>query len=352
MPQRRARFLFVPLVLSTLLLLFPTTLLPTYSQAAQRTAPGPASAFGIAGAMRWPDWGSFDKPADTLLDSGAAWVRADFAWAQLEPQEGVFTWEGSDRIVRVLNQRLISILGILSYAVNWATPATEDDGATGVSFYPPDLNKYYDFVHTMAARYKGQVLAWEVWNEPNSAMFWKPQPNPQQYAELLKTAYRAVKDADPGALVVSGGMSGNAVPFLEQVIAAGASASFDALGLHPYAVPSDMAQARIESSPATHKLAEVELPKYRAFLERHGLAKQIWVTEIGWPANDWQLDPDTQASYMAQAYALLLGGGIAQKVFWYSFKDEGANSQQSWGLLGWGSGVMDLGQPRPARVCR
>ena len=35
---------------------------------------------------------------------------------------------------------------------------------------------------------------------------------------MLKTAYRAVKDADPTAKVLTGGMAGNAVPYLEDKV--------------------------------------------------------------------------------------------------------------------------------------
>ncbi len=347
MPLRRPTWLLVLVVLCGILAGLPAG--PARGAAAGAAAPGPAPdpAFGIDGAMRWPAWGTFAQPAAVARQAGAAWVREDFAWGLIEPHPGQFSWEATDRLVDALQAQGLHILGILSYSAAWAVPGA-GAGASGISFQAPDLGQYRAFVQTLVARYRGRVAAWEVWNEPNSALFWQPAPDPAAYAALLQTAYGAVKAADPAAQVLTGGMSGNAVPFLEAMLAAGAANSFDILALHPYAVPVDPAQGRAQSSPDTHKLATVELPKYRAFLARHGLSRPIWVTEIGWPAADWQLDPDTQAAYLAQAYALLLGGGIAQKVFWYSFKDEGAAAGQSWGLLGWGGGAQDLGAARPA----
>jgi hypothetical protein len=104
----------------------------------------------------------------------------------------------------------------------------------------------------------------------------------------------------------------------------------------------------VESRPEVHKILEVELTKYRAFLQRHGLARPIWVTEIGWPSNGWGLDAGAQADYLAQAYGLLLSSGLVERVFWYSFKDESAQASDTWGLIGWGAGATDLAPRRPA----
>jgi hypothetical protein len=314
---------------------------------APAAAPNTLSPFGIDGVMRWPDWGSFSRPADFALGTGAAWVREDFAWGLIEPHPNQFAWTATDRIVGTLADRKVNVLGILAYSASWATSTTADD-SSAVSFYPPDPGKYYDFVKTLVGRYKHAVHYWEVWNEPDNPLFWKPAPNAQQYAALLNVAYRAVKDADPTARVLNGGVSGNAVPYLEQMLASGAGDSFDVLALHPYAVPLDPGQGAIESRPEVHKLLDVEMNKYRALLQRHNLDRPIWVTEIGWPAGDWGLNADQQASFLAQTYALLLSSGIPERIFWYSFKDGSANPADSWGLISWGNGATDLGPARPA----
>jgi hypothetical protein len=351
MPLRGRTSYLVPAILlvSAALLALPaasTGTLAAGSQAPQG-APNPQSPFGIAGVMRWPDWGTFGRPADFMLQTNAGWVREDFAWGLIQPRPDAFDWTATDRIVGNLADRKINVLGILSYSASWATSTTADD-TSAISFYPPDLDKYYAFVKTLVGRYKHAVHYWEVWNEPDNSLFWKPAPNAKEYATLLKTAYRAVKDADPSAQVLSGGVSGNAIPYLEEVLASGAGNSFDILALHPYAVPLNPAQARIESSPEVHKTLDVEMNKYRAFLQRHNIERPIWVTEIGWPAHDWGMDDEQQANYLAQTYALLLSSGIPERIFWYSFKDQSAAGRDSWGLIGWGNGAMDLGPARPA----
>jgi|SRR5688572_22658346 len=307
---RRLRGALFTLVL--LCLLTSSALSTQHSALSTRLAPDPNSPFGVAGVMRWPVWGTIHQPADVMLQSGGAWVREDFAWGQIEPRPGQFAWEGPDRVVGTLRERGLNILGIISYSANWATPAKEDDASpSAISFYPPDNSKYYWFVRTLVARYKDHIRHWEIWNEPDNSLFWKPKPDGRLYAELLKTAYKAIKDVDPGIKVVTGGVSGNAVPFLEEMIAQGAACCFDILALHPYAVPLDPKQGRVEARPEVHKLAEVELPKYKAFLARHGVGNRpIWVTEIGWPSGDWGLDAQAQADYLAQGLAHILSTGL------------------------------------------
>ncbi len=274
-------------------------------------------------------------------------MRDDFVWSLIEPKPDQWDWTATDKIVAELGGRNLNVLGLLAYSVSWAT-STTDDNSTALSFYPPDPDKYYTFVRTLVRRYKNVIHTWEVWNEPDNNIFWKPSPSPRDYAALLKVAYRAVKDADPTARVATGGVSGNAVPFLEEVFASGASNSFDILAIHPYAVPLDPAQGQIQSRPEVHKILDVELAKYRALLSRHSLDKPVWVTEIGWPANGWNLNPNLQADYLAQAYALMLSSGLTERIFAYSFKDQSANGGDSWGMVAWGDGATDLSQVRPS----
>jgi hypothetical protein len=44
----------------------------------------------------------------------------------------------------------------------------------------------------------------------------------------------------------------------------------------------------------------------------------------------------------------MLSSGIAERIFWYSFKDASPNGEDSWGLVRWGNGQTDLAPRRPA----
>ena len=51
------------------------------------------------------------------------------------------------------------------------------------------------------------VHDWEIWNEQNRASFWLPKADPPTYTRMLKLAYPAIKQVDPHATVISGGLS-------------------------------------------------------------------------------------------------------------------------------------------------
>ena len=55
----------------------------------------------------------------------------------------------------------------------------------------------------LAARYarKG-VQTFEIWNEPNNAIYWQPAPNPVAYTADLIAAYKAIKKVDSSSLVL------------------------------------------------------------------------------------------------------------------------------------------------------
>src|SRR5688500_3887036 len=51
------------------------------------------------------------------------------------------------------------------------------------------------------------VDAIEVHNEPNLSSEWQPAPNAQQYVEVLRVAYEAIKSVAPNIIVVSAGLA-------------------------------------------------------------------------------------------------------------------------------------------------
>jgi aryl-phospho-beta-D-glucosidase BglC (GH1 family) len=86
---------------------------------------------------------------------------------------------------------------------DWARPAD-----SSFTHPPTNVADFANFMTQLATRYKGQVAAYEIWNEPNLNYEWGEQtPDPAAYTELLKAAYTAVKAVDPAAKVISGGLA-------------------------------------------------------------------------------------------------------------------------------------------------
>ena len=139
-------------------------------------------------------------------------------------------------------------------------------------------------MRTMAQRLPA-VDAWELWNEQDGAEFWLGGPDPAAYAALLKATYPAIKSVQPGDIVVTGGMVGNDMDFMEALYAHGAKGSFDAVGVH-----TDTA-CLVDGPDFNYRDEQGRIDRYvfsgyrevHAVMARHGDgAKPIWMTELGW----------------------------------------------------------------------
>ncbi len=194
-------------------------------------------------------------------------IRDDMQWASVENKPGHFDWSFYDGIIAALVRHHIAFLPILDDPPRFRTAAAGNPHPLP-GWYPPSHDA--DFAHFASlavARYGPggafwqsnpqlpyyPVRAWQIWNEESLTAYWEPAPNVQAYVNLLKAAYGAIKTADPGATVVTGGVpwnGGNGPGYLTQMYADGARGAFDALALHDYAVtPAEVVRADGRNPP-------------------------------------------------------------------------------------------------------
>src|SRR5436305_1056872 len=170
-----------------------------------------------------------------MKDVGARWTRITIQWKAWETSPGTYASvevARTDRAIQISKAAGINVLLEVHNAPAWASN-TNDSGQGNV---PRDPAMYASFLRYLAARYKGQVDAYELWNEPDIQRFWNPGPNAATYPALLKAGYQAVKSVDASALVVSAGLSWDYTNFLGKMYASGARGNFDVLAIHPYPV--------------------------------------------------------------------------------------------------------------------
>ena len=281
--------------------------------------------------------------------TGAAWLRVALDWSIVQRAgPGRYDWSEMDANVMLARETGTRLLPVVSFAPPWleggAAPATSEAVAA-----------YADFLRAAVARYRSfGIRAWEIWNEPNLEGFWAPAPDAAAYARLLTAAYAAVKEADPGALVISGGLSPApstgpeggapahvaAVDFLADVYANGGAGSFDALGFHPYSWP------RMPDTWLPWSGWSMMEGPIRALMIAHGDGeKRIWLTEYGAPTNGEGVSEANQAEMLVRAVRLARSASWAGPLFWYSYQDLGTNPEESedwYGLL------RHDGDPKPA----
>jgi hypothetical protein len=301
-----------------------------------------ASPFGVNShiASRFTNYDVLHEPADMVASMGAGWVREDFHWFWIEPQPGVYQWAYYDRMVELFAARNVQIIGVLGHPPGWATPEPGDD-PHNISFYGPDPQRFAEFAEQVVRRYKHHIVHWEIWNEPDNPQFWKPHPDPVAYAELLRTTYTHIRGTDPAATVLLGGVNPFDTRFLQALAANNAWWAFDVLNIHPYVDPAH---------PEAH--GEIGLSALAALQEvtRWAGEKPIWVTEYGWSSRPSNRDPlgriseEDQANYLVRGAVLLREAG-AQRILWYSMKDE---RQNGYGMMRFAQSHDDYSQPRPA----
>jgi hypothetical protein len=205
-----------------------------------------------------------------------------FDWRAVEPRPGEYHFESYDAIYRALRTHGIRPIFIPMFAPRWAV---SQQGKSCFFFggdcrYPPTprMDGAWRNILTLLTRRYPAAAGIEIWNEPNLRLFWQPRPDPARYVQL-RSAWLAIKAADPGMPVIGGGLSnlqqtGNgdiSLPdFLSAMYSNGAQRWMDAIGVHPY--PQSLSPALFEAS----------MDEVRAVRNSNGdVNRPIWVTELG-----------------------------------------------------------------------
>jgi polysaccharide biosynthesis protein PslG len=324
-------------ILTLVLLLSGTAIVPAAPAAPAlspvRTPVGPPG-FGLNShlATRYPDPASMDVPAALVTELGVSWVREDFHWHRVQPRPDMWDWTFTDAALRALLSRDVKVLGVLGPSVGWATPHS-GDVPNDVSYYAPDADAFVEYARGVVTRYRRYVKHWEIWNEPDHPYFWRPAPDVAAYTRLLVRTAAMIREVDPEATILLGGINPYDTTFLRGVAEYGGWGSFDILAIHPYVNPY---------SPEHGNLAAAA-DGVRALASRYG-QKPIWATEVGWasgPSDRDALglaDEQSQADYLVRANLMLWEAGVEQ-IFWYSFKDDPGNP---YGLVRLGTGRTDF----------
>ncbi len=307
----------------------------------QLPAPLDAAPFGINThlATRSTDLAAIGTAADLVVNAGAGWAREDIHWYRVQPTADTWDWSFTDAAIGALVTRRVQIVGVIGHPPGWATPDSSDS-PLGLSFSAPDPQQFAAFAQAVAVRYSRYITHWEIWNEPDNPLFWKPAPNPAAYARLLNTTSAAIRSAVPNARILLGGISPFDSHFLQGVADAGAWNSFDIIAIHPYVDPA---------SPEAANLGSVT-DSVRALANRYG-ARPIWVTEIGWASTPdgrhppGSTDQQVQANMLVRATLLLWQAGV-ERIFWYTLKDDPEGD--TYGMFALGTGRSDFSIPKPA----
>jgi hypothetical protein len=272
---------------------------------------------------------------DVISALGVHWVRMFVTWPDIEPSRGVYAanWIASyEQAFHSLAPGTKVILDVVN-TPRWETGSSNEHTA------PAKPAEYAAFVAYLAQRWAGRVSAYEIWNEEDESRWWAGGANPAAYTELLKATYPAVKAADPKALVVLGGLTGNDYSFVEGVYQAGGKGFFDVVGVHTDTA-CDVLSPYVFLRGTDNRMIPDSFLAYRevhATMLANGDEKPIWMTEASWRTTGavcseghWAgqkqegVTDEQQATYLSQAYHCLAQDPYVQVALWFPLQDEGA----------------------------
>ncbi len=284
-----------------------------------RGLPQGSPEYGMQAFLWWrPE--TAHRDLGMIGDAGFSWVKQNFGWRDIEGAKGQFDWTITDRIMDQIDEFGLNVLVRLDHQPAWA------GGGFPLTGPPDNLQDFADFCRAVAERYRGRVDAYQIWNEPNLAREWGGQtPDPARYVEMLKLAYSAIKSVDPGAIVITAGLTPTgtqppeAMPddvYLRAMYQAGMKGYYDMLGLHAagFLAPPEMDPAEVAANEAyggERFFCFRHVEDMRAIMVENGDAdSQVAILEFGWTSDPrpespyhWHaVDEFVKADYLVRAY--------------------------------------------------
>lgn len=246
-------------------------------------------------------WGmakeQFDEPYFSFLQTtNTKWVREHF---------GATNYNGTfvavpryDAAVLRYRELGINVVGMLAY--------NRFQGNT-----PPDLNWWRKYVRTVVHSYKDHIRVWEIWNEPNY-IYLKP-PDVAVYLPLLKAASEIIREEDPGAIILNGGLSWPDAKWTEALLKTGRK-YIDQFAFHIYYCDQF-------AKYGDNRMLTRDVGRLKAVLDKYMPGKRAWVTEIGCSLGTKGITEAKQLRYTQQTVPWLLKQGWIEKILWFTIRD-------------------------------
>ncbi|NIM94632.1 MAG: hypothetical protein GTO18_13105 [Anaerolineales bacterium] len=230
--------------------------------------PGKISNMGILAVIPQGS-GSTNDPAaiKAVNDVGAGYMRVNLDWAVSEPSPGELSFDTrNDRKIERIEGSGLRIFPTVYVGIGWMSEESAASTDTRSRSYPPDdlssswddvygySQGYYEFLYQFFTHYRGHFDYVAIENEANSSLFWGGTAD--EYVRLLRTAYKAIKDADPDVFIVDSG-------FVSSVWGICIFDDYLKMGLKSKDEIVDMAVSYYSSPTATHQIqSENELDEY------------------------------------------------------------------------------------------
>lgn len=225
--------------------------------------------FGVVDHPLSYSWRDQQLEAAAAALCGVKIFRFNPLWHVVEPHHGQREYAKIDRLYDLFGKYGIEFQVLFSGTPKWAVGAdwkklTEEKNKRGSWAARPDYDAYAAHVREFAARYRGRSRYYEIWNEADLPQF--ADFTVDEYLELLRRGYAAIKSADPEAIVMTTGFATTTTNFrvpkqgiLERVLAE--RGSYDVIAFHGHGALSTY-NSRLDTLFRLRKEAHSQAPWY------------------------------------------------------------------------------------------
>ncbi len=202
--------------------------------------------------------------------AGVKYLRCAFSWNGIEKRQGEYDWKFWDTLVELSIRNHIQLIPYVAYTPEWAAREAKDFWKE-----PPRTPELYaDFMFRIVQRYKGRIHSWEIWNEPDNKDYWLGTAD--EYAALTIAAAKRIREADPSAVLVLGGMANGPSEFFRTLISQHHLDRYvDVVAMHAY--PESWLNGPAEL------IFDQWVPEMHRIIADSGSGDDLWLNEMGYP---------------------------------------------------------------------
>jgi hypothetical protein len=313
-----------------------------------------------------------------------------------DPEDPQYNWAATDQaLALVVANGMTPLLTVTGSGPLWASRVP----SLGNPRYQPDPVKFGQFAEAVARRYGRVADRYLIWNEPNQPLWLQPQQEcpvagqrcspvaPHTYRALVRAAYPAIHQADPGAQVIAGALAPRGADPLQRnrplhplafirafgcvdaqykPIRTGRCRGFqpariDGFAYHPHAIKASPSTPSPHTDDATiadlRKLEDTldAVQRAHGFTTPTGAHTPLHLTEFGYQTNPPDpydgIPPGRQSRWLQEAAYTAWRDPRVRTLVQYEWQDEAVKSVGAGRkkYAGWQSGLVYAdGKAKPA----
>lgn len=262
-------------------------------------------------------------PSNAILEDigrnlGMRWIRVDFDWFRIQPEQGSFRWDEWDRLILRASELGLEVLATLAYTPSWASA---NQASPAISDPPASTAFWTNFVGQAVERYRDRVRYWQFWNEPNITQFWTGSMAVYR-TQILEAGAAAARAVHPALRVVAPGLSNiqNWRAWFTEAMKA--RDLIDVVNHHNYQTSGREVILELERD-------QPSLPSLRTLLRQFGVENRpFWITETGRRSS-----AGDQQRYYQDVVAVLGEREWVERLFFFHYWDGPGAGNGGFGIV-------------------